>query len=99
MPSASPNALTDEERQSIQSESLVILADNMSNKKKSKSSSRSLRKMQRNNCDLDLDSINLTRKLLQAVVIPNKQVMLSQNWLINEVVTATRGPEGPERLT
>ena len=43
MASASLNALTDEERQSIQSESSVILAEEMADKK-SKSSSRSSRK-------------------------------------------------------
>lgn len=44
MAAASLNALTDEERQSIHSESSVILAEDMADKKKTKSSSRGSRK-------------------------------------------------------
>ena len=54
MASASLNALTDEERQSIQSESSVILGEEMADKKKSKSSSRSTRK---SSADKRMDSL------------------------------------------
>ena len=54
MASASLSALTDEERQSIQSESSVILAEEMADKKKSNSSSRRSRK---SSADKRMDSL------------------------------------------